>query len=65
MRARNTYCFQIFELHRNLSTNLLNITPASAAAVRGANFAIAKFRDAYGSPLDAIVYAQHGRELMR
>jgi hypothetical protein len=32
-----------------------NITPASAAAVRGANFATAKFRDAYGSPLEAIV----------
>jgi hypothetical protein len=31
------------------------ITPASAAAVRGANFATAKFRDAYGSPLEAIV----------
>ena len=31
------------------------ITPASAAAVSGANFATAKFRDAYGSPLEAIV----------
>jgi hypothetical protein len=31
------------------------ITLASADAVRGANFAIAKFRDAYGSPLEAIV----------
>lgn len=30
------------------------LTPASAAAVRDANFAIAKFRDAYGSPLEAI-----------
>ena len=33
----------------------LHITPASVAAVRGANFATAKFRDAYGSPLEAIV----------
>jgi hypothetical protein len=41
------------------------LTPASADAVRGANFATAKFRDAYGSPLEAFVYAQHGRELMR
>ena len=35
--------------------NPQSITPASAAAVRGANFATAKFRDAYGSPLEAIV----------
>ena len=33
----------------------VQLTPASAAAVRGANFATAKFRDAYGSPLEAIV----------
>ncbi len=33
----------------------LFLTPASAAAVRGANFATAKSRDAYGSPLEAIV----------
>ncbi len=31
------------------------ITPALAAAIRGANFATAKFRDAYGSQLEAIV----------
>jgi hypothetical protein len=31
------------------------LTLASAAAVRGANFATAKFRDAYGNPLEAFV----------
>lgn len=33
----------------------MGITPTSVAAVRVANFAIAKFRDAYGSPLEVIV----------
>jgi len=37
------------------SISIVHLTPASAAAVRGANFATAKFRDAYGSPLEAIV----------
>jgi hypothetical protein len=40
--------------HSRLRSGSQHITPASAAAVRGANFATAKFRDAYGSPLEAI-----------
>ena len=51
MRTRNKYCFQIFELHRNLEAWFLNITPASPATVSGAYFAaLCKMRDAYGSP---------------
>jgi hypothetical protein len=32
-----------------------NITPASAATIRGDFFAFSKKNDAYGSPLEAIV----------
>ncbi len=47
--------FIFHKFTKNYSKFLVRLTPASADAVRGADFAIAKFRDAYGSPLDAIV----------
>ena len=59
-KGNDDQAFELCQLNSALSTprsdsGVARITPASAAAVRGANFAIAKFRDAYGSRLEAIV----------